>query len=616
MDASFKQYQYTQGMDLGTNVPLDGQALVNQLQQSATVNEAEGWVSNVDQTLVQQALTNYQNQVTSYVNSQNPNATLGDVIGTQTIVQQSGPILFGTLPYSRVATGAELQVLPDNLRWKFRYAVYASDSDLAQDSPMINLLRSTASVGSQKITLSYSAATPQDQAVIDGIFPTTSFPAYLIHVVPELRVDGQLTASGPPFGLGTELIQVPSYYNPGTGQWEPGEPNRATVGEYVVTALDLQGIGSGQLTTLTSRIAQTQATLQQVAQNPADPTPLQTLTKEAVTGDLLYSGLLYYFLSIDSSGQLIAQRAKVVTQRMPSFGNFGVASQVLFLFGVPRTINFSGVLLDIDRVTAADVSKDATSNTVVTFRMAAGSQYSALEHLIPEKLFHISSLPPDDPSQPQAVSAVKALAVAAAQGQRIYTLNSTNEAIHASTISQLGIDAAVKDEISNALAAGKQVTVHQADITYAGFTGSGYVIIDPQTGAGAYKISGGASGAFSKLIVLLLTILMELGNIAVAVLSETGGLLIDAFKTAFSMRDSFEKCDPPAGAWLAGLAVAFFVASILIAMPFTILIAGAWGVLLGAIAAALFSALFDKLIDAMRRNLCGRGPRRRPDFAW
>ncbi|MEW5837730.1 MAG: hypothetical protein AB1717_02725 [Pseudomonadota bacterium] len=36
--------------------------------------------------------------------------------------------------------------------------------------------------------------------------------------------------------------------------------------------------------------------------------------------------------------------------------------------------------------------------------------------------------------------------------------------------------------------------MHQADITVNGWTGSGYIILDPETGAGAYKISGGMNG--------------------------------------------------------------------------------------------------------------------------
>jgi hypothetical protein len=55
-------------------------------------------------------------------------------------------------------------------------------------------------------------------------------------------------------------------------------------------------------------------------------------------------------------------------------------------------------------------------------------------------------------------------------------------------------------EIQNALNAGRTVTVHEAPITVSGWTGTGYIIDDPATGAGAYKISGGANGGV--LIVL------------------------------------------------------------------------------------------------------------------
>lgn len=49
LDASFKQYAYTQGMDLKTQVPLDAQGLIDQIKQGATVNETEGWVRNLNQ---------------------------------------------------------------------------------------------------------------------------------------------------------------------------------------------------------------------------------------------------------------------------------------------------------------------------------------------------------------------------------------------------------------------------------------------------------------------------------------------------------------------------------------------------------------------------------------
>ena len=93
------------------------------------------------------------------------------------------------------------------------------------------------------------------------------------------------------------------------------------------------------------------------------------------------------------------------------------------------------------------------------------------------------------------MSAVKALAIASQQGQRIYTFTQDN----LSYLSDLTVEQAIKDEIQAQVQAGKVATMHQHPISYAGWTGAGYTIIDPESGAGAYKISGGSNGGWAAL---------------------------------------------------------------------------------------------------------------------
>jgi hypothetical protein len=50
------------------------------------------------------------------------------------------------------------------------------------------------------------------------------------------------------------------------------------------------------------------------------------------------------------------------------------------------------------------------------------------------------------------------------------------------------------DEIETVVAAGKEVTIHESPISAQGFSGTGYIEIDPQTGAGGYIIEGGRGG--------------------------------------------------------------------------------------------------------------------------
>jgi hypothetical protein len=72
-------------------------------------------------------------------------------------------------------------------------------------------------------------------------------------------------------------------------------------------------------------------------------------------------------------------------------------------------------------------------------------------------------------------------------------------------------------EIRAALAVGKEVVTHTAAVSVPGWTGAGYVILDPQSGVGAWKIGGGENGAY--LIVsgmALIALAISIGFVALA----------------------------------------------------------------------------------------------------
>ncbi len=548
LDASFKQYQFTQGMNIATNVPFDVDGLITQIRQGTSVNEAEGWVQNVNQAQVQQAQTNYLTQATNYVNSQKPTATLGDVLGTQTVVPENRPILLGTLPYIRIATGAKFAAVPANLQWKYRTAL----TDAYQVTEYASIGQSTAMLAGKKISISFVPAAQADLDLINSFLPQphtdgtpiqlselpSSVPGYLIHVNAEIRVDGQLVnQSTTSTTMGQMLVQTTAIFSPASQSWEEGEPNQPVAGEYHAIALNLQGTSVAQFVAMKSKLEATKAKLDQFRQNPTNSTPMQNLTKEELTGDLLYVGILSYFASADGSDQLTARASgSIVDYRLPSYGAFTATAQPHFFFGIVRRVTFPGVTMDVDRILHQVEAKDYDRAKKIDYMRQVGAAGSAVEHAVPEELFIDASAcnalgtPNPDPSKPacpQAVSAVKALGIAAAQGQRIYTLNQANQAFHSTILSQLTISADVKSEIANALASGKEVTLHQADITVSGWTGSGYVIIDPDTGAGAYKIAGGANGAIlilTGIIILALLLvnlaaLMALGPFGLAIFS-------------------------------------------------------------------------------------------------
>ncbi|MEQ1694178.1 MAG: transglutaminase-like domain-containing protein, partial [Gemmatimonas sp.] len=108
LDASFKQYSYTQGMDLKTAVPLDANALLTAAQQGATVNAAEGWVQNLNQSAIASLLGDYQIAARTYIDGQRVDPTVDDVLGKKIIPIIEPSQISGSLPYTVLQQGQQV----------------------------------------------------------------------------------------------------------------------------------------------------------------------------------------------------------------------------------------------------------------------------------------------------------------------------------------------------------------------------------------------------------------------------------------------------------------------------------------------------------------------------
>lgn len=510
MDASFKQYRFSTGMNITRNVPVDSADVLAQMQQGSTSDASQGYVQNLSQANLQSQIAAYQNRVKAYVESQKAAPSVADVLGSQKSIAEEHAILLGSLPYATVAIGQTFNTLPDNLRWKFRTGIYAADGYSDGGESIIEVNQSTAKLAGKKITLSFVPATQADQDLINSYIPQphadgsplqpselpSSLPGYLLKMKAEFRVDGRVVAqTSQSFSMGSDVMQSGQYFNPAHGRWDGGADNAITVGEYNAIGIDLQGIGAPQLNAHQAKLEATKAKFTRFQQNPGDTTPLNDVSKEDITGDTLHGGILGYFAQIDTSDRLTARTLNTVTNyRLPSYGRFFTAAQTTYWFGIARKVTFPGVGIDVDYIAYHTEAKDGDRAKRVDFIRMTGAASSAAEHAVPEQMFRNPNLAPADPGQPQGVSAVKALAVAAAQGQKIYSLGPDNQALHGTILQGLQIAQDVKWEIANALASGKEVTVHERDVNVNGWNGSGYLILDPETGAGAYKIAGGTNG--------------------------------------------------------------------------------------------------------------------------
>jgi hypothetical protein len=156
-----------------------------------------------------------------------------------------------------------------------------------------------------------------------------------------------------------------------------------------------------------------------------------------------------------------------------------------YWYGIPRNVELGGLTMDVDLMMKYQVDESNDYEKFLAYNQAQGARMSAMEHLVPEQMFSTE----DNPAH--GISAVKALQIAAAEGQKIWTITSANVDLAATNLT-LPVD--VITEIRNSAAAGMEITAHEQPVDFYGSSQVGYIILDPATGAGAYKIGGGENG--------------------------------------------------------------------------------------------------------------------------
>ena len=498
IDASFKPFLHDDGIAKDANLLPDPAALGS----GAIVNPAEGSVLYSNAAAVDAASLDAIRRLNDHVRTQKPDATNAQVFGSSTIVAREATALVGALPYRTVATGARYSDLPPSLTQKFRYRVYASAMDRAFDNPMMTFEDILPNLAGKKITIFYAPATQADADLIvayapknpDGSPPTgdqlktLSLPAYLINLRPELRVDGVVRATGPVMRMGTELSATGAFTTYDLSGWDETE-DQLVVGQATALGLNIQGMDTRNIDALKTRLEASRAKIQ--AGDYAG------LTGELLAGDVVTTTIWTYFAAVDHGGKATRGMSRIIDVPALSFGLAHLDVDITYSFGFARSAKPGGVALDVGHLRAIRWSRDNDVAAWVRYNRIQGQYESAMEHHIPEMLFA------RDRTQGEAVSAVKLIAKAAQNGQKIFTITTANAGV---ALPQLALRADTIAEIRNAVFAGKEVTVHQSQLTVNGWTGAGYIVLDTATGAGGYLLDGGTSGG--KLAASLLGLLV------------------------------------------------------------------------------------------------------------
>jgi len=475
LDASYKQYRYSAGLPVRTGVTLDTAALSARIAQGASIS-ADG-VSGLDLSTLAAAYADFTGRVDAYIQSHKPGATVADVLGAQSIIGEGLPVLAGALPYKTVALGAVYSELPDTLRWKVQYGVYADEFERSQGHALASVSQSLPKWGGKRLTLTFPGASAGDDSRLAARLNANPLPANVsastVSTKVQLTIDGTVAASGGSVPFGTALVGAVGIFDPQVGDWRYAPGTRVVAGETHSLALIGNGVSPATLAASRDRLA---AMGSQLAAHQ-----YAGLGQDGLVGEVLDYAALAYATTVAGNTELMCKACGIVGYPLPTIVRVSTHATVTSANGLPQSVAFPGVALTVEAIGRTAVASDANAARAQAFQRTYGERASAYTHLLLDALFT------DAAHAGSAASAVRALHAATTSGQKIYRATSANGA---TVLPQLGVDPATITVVQDAIQSGRTATISQSGVAVGAWNGVGYVLEDTATGSGDYEISG------------------------------------------------------------------------------------------------------------------------------
>ncbi len=202
--------------------------------------------------------------------------------------------------------------------------------------------------------------------------------------------------------------------------------------------------------------------------------------------EMLFQTNLAYWAEFAAFTQAQAGLFKAQVYQLPSHGLTATPLAAVYTFGLPFSASYKSRTIDIKENFISAIHSGNDAEITHQFVRHTGYFSSALESSLFDQLFQLPL--------GTSMSALRAISLANEQGIRVYTVTQANIS---SVLPLLGVSADVKGDISAAVGAGRRAYVPQQNLTHNGFVGAGYIIEDPVTGSGIYKIAGARNGGDS-----------------------------------------------------------------------------------------------------------------------
>ena len=446
-------------------------------------------------------------------------ATLAETFGGKSIVTTDLGYLPLSLPYQNTGDVERLNDIPDADTDSVTFRLYgnsAIENDFS-GSDSIKYTYLAPDVYGKRIVLSYVPATQADQDVINEYGNIFSTPAYLVKMKPQLVIDGEVVAEGNVCNAGYMQQYAITVHNGAASNNDSIISNNIEVGGMYCIAMDYGNISANELQNAAEYM-----------DSKKDSTSEENIYTEEIMGGMLNSVAKIYFAQLDQYNTVLAGQKNVTATRALSLGIVGFKVNVQYTFNRPSELNEGGIFLDIGHDVHSVISNTNTDKDEKAYMLQAGIYASAMEHGVLEQVTGIES-----------VSTIKTLQYAQEHNIPIHTIVKENLNEELNTIS---VSANVKQEIRSAVNSGKTVIIPEREITINQWSGVGYMVLDPDTFACGYMISGGLAGGSMTAgqmireylgyvaLGIIVGILFEM--IASCIVTGWVGFLFTAFKVA------------------------------------------------------------------------------------
>ncbi len=461
LDASFKQFEY--------QAPLPWKASTDAGLRSAAVNfaqgvsvGADGAISGFNYEALGDSLQQVARSTASQIVASTPDATPARMFQTRTIVPVERVMLEGTLPYPLVSNITRFSEVPTARRHVLHVAFYADETSVRYESPTREIDIPLARIGTQRLWVDNVPASAADaQAIANAEASNASSLAVgSLNVIPTLRLGTQPVMQSDGARMGTQQFWTTDLRD-SHGSQTRTEAYKFAAGSNIVFQVNAAGV-------LPDRAERETANLPDHAYLPIQ--------------DALYYGGLIFWMMHDRVDREAAEYVGGRALRMPSVGAFAAPLQVRYFFGLPRTGFYKGHVTDAKAVRLAVATPNPADEKNVALHAGAGG---SLAESISWNL--LAGAPITNPG----LSASSIIYTAIDQGQPLFQIDQNN---YTQRLAAMQLSADAESEIANAAAAGMIIIAHKSEIQNRGWSGSGYVILDPNSGAALHRVEGGLAG--------------------------------------------------------------------------------------------------------------------------